>query len=220
MLVSKKSTWLGRLSHGLTVIVFSFGLTLLLFFVLPVIQAITKIPEPDREIRKMDVSFQQEDAEEPEPEPEKEPEPEETQETPQEVEALDLSQLEIAVGASMGSGWADGGFGIKIDALVGAAGGEDDSIAFADLDQKPRATRKVEARMDNAMRRQLPGEVILLFEVDENGNVQRPRVQSASHDCFSRPALEAIRRWKFEPGKKKGKPVRSRMKLPMSFKKK
>ncbi len=220
MLVSHKPTWRSRLLHALTVTVGALGFTLVLFLVLPVIQAITQQPQPDRTIRKMDASLTPE-TDEVEPEPEKEPEEQETPELEdQPMEALDLSQLELALGAGMGSGWAEGGFGIKIDAIVGASSGSGDSVAFADLDQKPQAKRKVEARLNAAMRRQLPGEVVLIFEVDEQGNVQNARVQSSTHESFAGPALEAIRRWRFEPGKKQGKPVRSRMKLPMTFKKK
>jgi protein TonB len=34
---------------------------------------------------------------------------------------------------------------------------------------------------------------------------------------FEAPALKAVKQWKFEPGKKNGKAVRFRMRVPITF---
>ena len=36
-------------------------------------------------------------------------------------------------------------------------------------------------------------------------------------DTAERPALAAVKKWKFEPGKKGGEPVRFRMRVPITF---
>jgi len=43
-------------------------------------------------------------------------------------------------------------------------------------------------------------------------------VQQSPDPVFDRAALDAIKKWKFEPGKRNGKPVRFRMRQPITFK--
>jgi protein TonB len=53
--------------------------------------------------------------------------------------------------------------------------------------------------------------------VDETGRVVNPRVEKASYPEFEKPALEAVRQWKFEPAIKGGKRVSCRMRVPFRF---
>jgi protein TonB len=69
-----------------------------------------------------------------------------------------------------------------------------------------------------ALRKRLPATVNVLFVVDEGGRVENPIVQNSSDPQFEAAALAAIRQWKFEPGKRGGKPVRFRMRQPFTFK--
>ena len=57
----------------------------------------------------------------------------------------------------------------------------------------------------------------LIFILTELGTVEDPRVQRASRPEFERPALDALRKWKFKPGVKDGQAVRTYMKLPIRF---
>ena len=52
---------------------------------------------------------------------------------------------------------------------------------------------------------------------DETGRVVNPRVEKASYPEFEKPALEAVRQWKFEPAIKGGKRVSCRMRVPFRF---
>jgi periplasmic protein TonB len=61
------------------------------------------------------------------------------------------------------------------------------------------------------------GVVTLTFEVDEQGNVVDPKVQKSSNPGFERPALDAIAKWKFKPGKKDGVPVKMKIGVPLQF---
>jgi TonB family protein len=63
----------------------------------------------------------------------------------------------------------------------------------------------------------LRGEVLTEFVVSDKGAVTEAKVVRSTDPAFDEPALEAIRRWKFEPGTQNGKPVHTRMQQPISF---
>lgn len=86
------------------------------------------------------------------------------------------------------------------------------------LDRRPRALSQVsplypaEARM-----RGVGAEVMVEFSVDENGRVATMRIVSSSDHGFDRAALEAVRKWRFEPGRRNGRIVRFSMMVPVVF---
>jgi protein TonB len=47
--------------------------------------------------------------------------------------------------------------------------------------------------------------------------VQRATVQKSSHPAFEAPALTAVGKWRFEPGKRKGESVAFKMRVPITF---
>ena len=59
--------------------------------------------------------------------------------------------------------------------------------------------------------------VWIAFIVDENGKVISPRVLSSPDRVFNGPALAAIQKWRFEPGRSGGKAVKRPMKVPITF---
>ncbi|HEX7070747.1 MAG TPA: energy transducer TonB, partial [Rhodothermales bacterium] len=61
------------------------------------------------------------------------------------------------------------------------------------------------------------GKVFVQFVVDENGNVQDPVVTRGIGAGCDEEALKAVRQAKFKPGKQRGKPVRVKMSLPITF---
>ena len=63
----------------------------------------------------------------------------------------------------------------------------------------------------------IEGIVTLVFVLNEEGRVEDPRVENASRPEFEKAALEAVRRWRFRPGEKDGKPVRTYIKQPLRF---
>lgn len=62
------------------------------------------------------------------------------------------------------------------------------------------------------------GRVIVQFIVDEQGNVIDPIVQRGIGAGCDEEAIRAIQQAKFKPGKQRGKAVRVKMSLPISFK--
>jgi protein TonB len=194
-------------------------LTAAFFLVLPIIQAITADKDTDTLLRSVDtVALPPPPPPPPEVEEEKPPEPpEKPQEIEPEAQPLDLSQLELALNPGMGGGFGAADFAIKID--QGSGGGDSGGGLFsvADLDQQPRVIYPHNPQMTPAIRRKAPGTVYVVFIVDENGRVQSPAVQQSPDPVFDKAAIEAIKKWKFEPGKRSGKPVRFRMRQPITF---
>ena len=70
---------------------------------------------------------------------------------------------------------------------------------------------------DFAKKAGIEGRVFVQFVVDENGNVQDPRVTRGVHKLLNKEAIRAVKKMKFEPGRQRGKPVKVQMSLPVSF---
>lgn len=150
--------------------------------------------------------------------------PEKTPELKEEPAPLDLAQLELALNPSLGDG-AGGDFLSRAPAVLSARSAasaeavSDQIFALADLDQPPRAILQPAPEYPAALRKQkLDGTVHVLFMVDKNGRVDSPIVQKSTNPGFDQAALQAVKRWKFEPGKRNGQPVVFRMRVPITFK--
>lgn len=207
-----------RIGHGVLVAIAAASLAMACFLVLPVLQAISASPRADLILTTIDTATLAPPPPVVEPEPEK-PEPEEP-EPPQladEAPPLDLAQLELALNPGLGAFEGAGDFVVRIQGLGGGSGPAE-QFTLADLDQKPRAVFQQQPAVTAAMRRRFPGTVNLMFTVDPDGRVVDPVVQNSTDSIFEAAALAAIRQWKFEPGKRGGKPVQFRMRLPMTFK--
>jgi TonB family protein len=86
------------------------------------------------------------------------------------------------------------------------------------LDKVPSERYKAQPRYPYDMRvAKIEGKVIMLLTVDTMGRVIDVEVLSSTNPSFEAPAIEAARKWKFEPGMKDGVPVSFRMNLPMIF---
>lgn len=205
--------------HHLAVALGSVGLTLLLFLILPLMQAIHAPPEPDLLMRAADTA----NLEPPPPAEEPEPEEEQSEEPPApemtaESQPLDLAQLELALGGiGDGAGWGGADFTVKLDAALPGGGDVEQLFSLADLDQKPRAVHQPSPMLDAEARKAGGGTVHILFVVDPNGRVESPIVQKGAHPALERAALTAVKQWKFEPGRRNGQAVRFRMRVPITF---
>jgi protein TonB len=197
-------------------------LTLGCFIVLPLMQTIAKQPENDLLLQSVDAA----NIPPPPPPPEQEPEPPPPQQAPppqldEAAPPLDLSQLELALEPGFGGDGLAGDFTIKLTSVLTGANGTDADALFslADLDQEPRVVFQQSPTMNDKMRRKAPATVHVLFVVDQQGRVEDPRVDPRVQvdPLFERPALQAVKQWKFEPGKRKGQPVRFRMRVPITF---
>jgi len=69
-----------------------------------------------------------------------------------------------------------------------------------------------------ARRAGIEGRVIIQFIVNENGEVENPRVLRGIGGGCDEAALKVVKEAKFEPGMQRGRPVRVQYSLPITFK--
>lgn len=189
--------------------------TLCVFLVLPLTQLISSGAKRSLEIMRVDT------ASPPPPTPPEmktptPPEPEEAEPPPELSEpSMPLSLGDLDLDVSAGSGGVFGGrfaFGGS-QALAGAA-----IFDIADLDQRPRPISQVEPRYPLELKKaKVTGSVVLLFVLNEGGRVEDPRIESSSRPEFEKPALAAVRKWRFKPGTRNGKAVRSYVRQQILF---
>ncbi len=191
------------------------GLTALVFGVLPFTTAISGMRQRQLMLRPADLAAPPPASEvEPPPPPPKEEKPPEppppTAETPQPIPLL--ANLDLAVG----SGGALAGFG-DLRSLAAADEGSD-TFDVADLEKRPEPVSQAGPVYPADLRKaRIDGNVTVVFVITEEGRVEDPRVENSSRPEFERPALDAIRKWRFRPGMKDGQAVRTYAKQPFRF---
>lgn len=210
-----------RFSHVFAVMTGALVLALGCFLLLPLLRAITAPPKADLDLRKVETTElppppppEQEDEDE-QDEPEPPPSPPAADAPP-----LDLSDLEMVLN---GGGFGDGAgvfAGALPLALPGGSGSGNmaDLFNMGDLEEKPRVIYRARPDVTRAMSKRMPCTVNILMTVNKQGRVVNPTVYSTDDPLFNDAALKAIREWKFEPGKRKGKPDDFRVRQPITFK--
>lgn len=213
----KPYQWLRNIIHRVLGVVGALVLTLCFFLVLPLIQTLGQPPSPDLVLQSVDTA----NIPPPPPPPEEEPEEDEPEEEPpeltEEAPPLDLSQLELALNPGVQDGWLAGDFAVKLTTLSSDGEDLDALFSLSDLDQKPRVVFQPGPAITPEMRKRTPAVVHIVFIVNKDGRVENPIVQKSTDSSFDRSALAAVKQWKFDPGRRKGEPVRFRMRVPLSF---
>lgn len=142
------------------------------------------------------------------------------------LEAASLSAIEAALNGQGGGG---GDFAQSLDFSSGGRiggtgkpgaldGNVEGAFSLAEIDQKPRAISQPAPMYPADMRsKKLEGVVTVVFVVDAAGNVSSPRVENSSHSSFDKPALDAVKKWKFEPALRSGRRVACKMRVPIRF---
>jgi protein TonB len=93
-----------------------------------------------------------------------------------------------------------------------------DLFNIGDLDQKPVGRVQPQPVYPYEMTRQgISGEVLVEFIINYIGDVVDARVIRSSHREFEAPALQAVYKWKFKPGRKGGRAVNVRASQPIEF---
>jgi protein TonB len=89
---------------------------------------------------------------------------------------------------------------------------------ISQLDQIPVARIQQQPIYPYEMRRAgITGEVNVGFIVDANGDVRDAYVINSTHREFEVPAVQAVSKWKFRPGRRGGRAVNTRMSVPIVF---
>lgn len=169
----------------------------------------TNKKEEPKEVKKVDAV----------PEPEKDQMPDTTvleaveQTTqPAALSAVSLADLESALGG--GSGGAGGaGMNFGSGGIVGGtgapgSGGDVNSIIGGGAGGvvKPRVISSPSPDFPPAVQRK-GGSITLMVLVGEDGLVRKTTVESSTEPALEKPAIDAIKRWKFEPATFQGRKV-------------
>ncbi len=191
-------------------------LTLAVFLVLPLTQMVSSYRQEQLLVRPADIVMEAPpDLDEPPPPPPEEDKPEEPP-PPKLADAPQPLNLNIDLDVAMGSGGvldSLGRFGSEEagDALM-------EAFSVADLEKRPELVVSIPPQYPTEMRKaRIEGAVTIVFILDENGQLLDPRVDSSSRPEFEKPALDALRKWKFKPGQKDGQAVRTYMRQPFRF---
>jgi RNA polymerase sigma factor (sigma-70 family) len=100
------------------------------------------------------------------------------------------------------------------------ADGQEELIPIRDLDTVPvfAKTNKSLAYPRELALVGVPAKVVVSFIVGEDGSVQDLTVASATNEIAAEAVAKGVAEWRFEPGRKDGKPVRSRLTMPIVLK--
>lgn len=140
-----------------------------------------------------------------------------------ELEAASLSAIEAALSGQAGGGgdfaealsFSSGG---RIGG-TGKAGAMDQDIekafSLSEIDQKPRVAFQTAPVYPSGVRTE--GVVSVIFVVDQTGKVVNPHVEKSTQQEFEKPAVDAVKQWKFEPAIKAGQRVACKMRVPIRF---
>lgn len=143
-----------------------------------------------------------------------------------ELDAASLSAIEAALSGQAGGG---GDFGQALDFASGGRiggtgkagaldGGVESAFSIAEIDQEPRIILQGLPVYPSSMRgKKIEGLVTVVFIVDADGKVANPRVETTTNVAFNAPALDAIKKWKFEPGLRAGKRVACKKRIDIRF---
>lgn len=86
------------------------------------------------------------------------------------------------------------------------------------MDSAPSAIARANPDYSYVLRHDgVEGRVVVSFTVTSSGDVADAAVVSSTQKRLEKPALEAIRKWKFAPAVKSGVPVSSRVIQPVAF---
>jgi protein TonB len=101
---------------------------------------------------------------------------------------------------------------------AGFGRGIKDLFDINNLDQKPVGRVQNPPQYPYEMSRAgISGEVVVEFIINANGDVVDTRVIRSSHREFEVPAMQAVQKWKFKPGRKTGKNVATRVSQLIEF---
>jgi periplasmic protein TonB len=200
-------------------LVSSVVLTAVLFGVLPFAHHVAT-PKRPLELFKTDLAELPPDVKKvEEPPPTEAEKPPEMAPPPQLADAPQQMNLNANLDVAEGGGGFLKGFGNSdIHALTAVQPIQEQAFDVGDLDKRPVPISQVSPAYPSALKKaKIPGSVTLVFLLNEEGRVEDARVENSTRPEFEKPALDAVRRWRFQPGMKDGKPVRTYIRVPIRF---
>jgi protein TonB len=96
--------------------------------------------------------------------------------------------------------------------------GMKDLFNLKDLDQQPvPISQPLPIYPYDMKREQIEGDVYVAFILSSTGDVIDAYAVRSTRREFERPAIDAVMKWKFRPGKKGGRAVSTKMAIPIDF---
>ncbi|MDX1953118.1 MAG: energy transducer TonB [Verrucomicrobiota bacterium] len=192
--------------------------TAVLFGVMPFAHTVAK-PDKGLELRKSSVADLPPPVEEeltPPP-----PEPEKTEEAAPEPTLTEAPQQQLALSAdlevAMGSGGALAGLGDVRNTLATEELGTE-NLESEEMEKQPQVISQTPPIYPRELAKsRISGSVRILMMVGPDGKVIDPRIENSSRPEFEKPALDAVRKWRFSPGIRDGQPVTAPASLTMRF---
>jgi protein TonB len=107
---------------------------------------------------------------------------------------------------------------LMLAALGSSAWAEVDETIYTKVDENPVPLKTPPPRYPPSLRNEgISGVVAVIIVIDEKGSILTSSVAKSSNPEFEKPALEAVKSWKFKPAKKDGNPVKVRVTVPLRF---
>jgi protein TonB len=195
----------------------SAGITAIIFCIIPFSHIVNKPGHAFEIVKASAVDLPPQIEDKTPPPPVEEEKPKEAPPEPQLAETAQQIPLSADLEVAVGSGGSLAGFG-EIHALTAAQTIQQETFDVSELRKKPVAVSQVPPTYPAELRKaKIDGLVTIVFVLDENGRVEEPRIENSSRPEFEKPALEAIRKWRFHPGMKDGQAVRTYIRIPMRF---
>ena len=206
------------------IVISALVFTLAFFLLLPFSEMVSTEEESrsDLSVRRVDTTTLFQPPPPPKPSPVRQPKPAKSKlskpkltQTPQQ-----LALLQMALGLDLGD--AGGDFSLDwspTPEFQPQLNAEEMVFELSEVDQPPRPLVKVPPFYPlSARAKGIEGKVALVFVVQADGSVSDVAVTDAfPGKIFVEAALRAVRQSRFKPGTKDGKPVATRVRLPLCF---
>jgi periplasmic protein TonB len=193
------------------------GMTAVIFCIIPFSHIVNKPGQTFEIVKSSAVDLPPPAEEKAPPPPEEVEKPPEAPPEPQLADAPQQIPLSADLEVATGSGGALAGFG-EVRGLTAAETIRDETFDVSELEKKPEVISQVAPVYPPEMRKaKIEGLVSIAFVLDEGGRVEEARVENSSRPEFEKPALDAIRKWRFRPGERSGQKVRIYMRAPVRF---
>lgn len=128
-----------------------------------------------------------------------------------------LSMMKMNVALDLQPGLGDFGLNFNLGTVLNA-----DELVFdiAQVDQAPKVVYQVAPIYPLAARHKaIEGKVVIKFIVHVDGSVSSIKIQSATPaNLFEQSAINAVKKWRFKPGKRNNDSVATCVELPLEFK--
>lgn len=101
---------------------------------------------------------------------------------------------------------------------LGAGGGIGKIFELSQLDRPPEPVFQPPPQFPPQLKREVQDATVeVVFIVTPKGEVVNAEVRRSTHPGFENAALAGVSRWRFKPGYKLGKPVNTRILVPLRF---